>query len=104
LNKEIVKFYKSKALLENFHKKLSALIMLIFVISYFLLKASNVILQSQSLNLHREWTQLDYNFPTAQIRADAIQRKLFVPLNNVPIDVDVDYIGLLFKLKILRFF
>lgn len=46
------------------------------------------------LRLIREWKQLDFNFPTASIRVDAIRRGLFVPLNAFPIDVDVDYRGL----------
>lgn len=41
----------------------------------------------------REWNQLDFNFPSPRVRADAIQKKLFVPLSNFPIDVDVDYQG-----------
>lgn len=41
----------------------------------------------------REWKQLDFNFPNPRARDEAIRRRLFVPQNNFPIDVDVDYNG-----------
>lgn len=39
----------------------------------------------------REWKQLDFNFPNPRARTEAVQKGLFVPQNNFPIDVDVDY-------------
>lgn len=49
--------------------------------------------QRLELESFREWRQLDFAFPSAQIRASAIQRRQFIPENAVPIDVDVDYQG-----------
>lgn len=59
-----------------------------------LLKASLISCQQRlDLESFREWRQLDFVFPSAQIRASAIQRKQFVAENTFPIDVDVDYQG-----------
>lgn len=64
-----------------------------------LLKASLISCQQRlDLESFREWRQLDFVFPNAQIRASAIQRKQFIPENAVPIDVDVDYQGKKIKL------
>lgn len=41
----------------------------------------------------REWKKLDFKFPTAAARSDAIKKGQFVPENAFPIDVDVDYYG-----------
>lgn len=46
-----------------------------------------------NLELVREWKQLDFNFPNAAVRAQAIRDKAFVPENVFPIDVDVDHAG-----------
>jgi Major royal jelly protein len=67
-------------------------ISLFFVI---FVKASLIVAQFNQLDLTqiREWKQLDFNFPNARARTEALQRGLFVPQNNFPIDVDVDYRG-----------
>lgn len=60
-----------------------------------LLKAAVVLCQNGAVLVPiKEWKQLDFNFPTIQIRQDAIARGLFVQRNCFPIDVDVDYIGI----------
>lgn len=53
------------------------------------LKASIIV----ALTSIREWSQLDFNFPSPRARTEAVQRRNFVPENNFPIDVDVDYQG-----------
>lgn len=61
---------------------------------FVLLKAAVVLSQSSALVSIKEWKQLDFNFPSQQIRQDAIARGLFVQRNCFPIDVDVDYQGI----------
>lgn len=41
----------------------------------------------------REWKQLDFDFPTARDRTNAVRKGQFVQENAIPIDVDVDYQG-----------
>lgn len=38
-----------------------------------------------------EWRDLEYDFETAANRKYAIDQKLYIPGNGIPIDVDVDY-------------
>jgi hypothetical protein len=58
----------------------------------FVVGATNSQIQFDLMKV-REWRQLDFNFPNPRARDDAIRRRLFVPQNNFPIDVDVDYNG-----------
>lgn len=48
------------------------------------------------LKLINEWKSIDFNFPTQQLRHEAIASKAFVPGQSVLIDVDVHYKGLKF--------
>jgi hypothetical protein len=50
---------------------------------------------SQQLKLVNEWKSVDFNFPTERHRQEAITNRVFIPGNAVPIDVDVQYKGLL---------
>lgn len=60
-----------------------------------LLKAAAVLSQNSAYMIPvKEWKQLDFNFPSLAIRQDAIARGLFVQKNCFPIDVDVDYQGI----------
>lgn len=49
----------------------------------------------RQLKLVNEWKTIDFNFPTQQLRQDAIQRRQFVMGMPVPLDIDVHYKGLL---------
>lgn len=40
-----------------------------------------------------EWKQLDYVFPNFGERNRALSERRFIPMNNIPLDVDVDYRG-----------
>lgn len=46
------------------------------------------------LNIVCQWNQLDFKFPTPQIRACVIRNNVFIQQNVLPIDVDVDYKGI----------
>lgn len=61
----------------------------------FMLMTAIACQQQSSMNIIKEWRQLDFLFPSPTIRADAINRKLFVPANAFTIDVDFDYQGIL---------
>lgn len=43
------------------------------------------------LNTIREWKQIDFDFPSPSVRAEAIKNGMFIQSNVLPIDVDVDY-------------
>lgn len=45
----------------------------------------------KTLKLVSEWKDLEYAFPSQQLRQSALRNGLYVPGNGVPIDVDVDY-------------
>lgn len=40
-----------------------------------------------------QWKQIDFHFPDPATREEAISKKIFVPGNAVPVDVDVYYAG-----------
>lgn len=40
-----------------------------------------------------EWKDLEYEFPNEADRQEALNNKLYVPHNGIPIDVDVQYRG-----------
>lgn len=40
-----------------------------------------------------EWKDLEYEFPTEAERQAALNNKLYIPHNGIPIDVDVQYKG-----------
>lgn len=40
-----------------------------------------------------EWKQLDFLFPSFGERMCALNQSRFIPMNNIPFDVDVDYRG-----------
>lgn len=46
----------------------------------------------KTLKLVSEWRDLEYAFPSEQLRQSALRNRLYVPGNGVPIDVDVDYV------------
>jgi len=48
---------------------------------------------ARQLKLVNEWKTIDFNFPSEQLRQDAIARREFIPGMAVPIDVDVHYKG-----------
>lgn len=45
------------------------------------------------LRLVDEWKSVDFEFPSTQLRQEAIFKKDFIPGMAVPIDVDVHYNG-----------
>lgn len=47
--------------------------------------------QQIQLNSIRKWRQIDFDFPSPSVRADAIKDGMFIQSNVLPIDVDVDY-------------
>lgn len=49
--------------------------------------------QRLDLEVLRDWKQLDFAFPSAAARSEAITKKLFVAANAFPIDVEPDYQG-----------
>lgn len=42
----------------------------------------------------KEWNSLDFKFPSAQKKKEAIDKGWFVANKSFPLDVDVDYEGL----------
>lgn len=59
----------------------------------FLFVASTFCYDEPDLYKIREWKKLDFKFPNAAIRADALKTKKWVPENAFPIDVDIHYQG-----------
>lgn len=49
--------------------------------------------QLKSLKILSEWKEMEFEFPTRDIRENAILNNVFIPGNAVPIDIDVDYRG-----------
>lgn len=47
--------------------------------------------QLKSLKALAEWKEMEFEFPSNDIRESAILNNLYIPGNSVPIDVDVDY-------------
>lgn len=47
----------------------------------------------RQLKLVNDWKSVEFNFPSPQLRQDAISRGEFVPGNSVPLDIDVHYKG-----------
>ncbi len=58
-----------------------------------ILEVNTVSSQLKSLATEIEWKQLDFDFPTAEMRNESISDKSFIPGNSVPVDVDVYYGG-----------
>lgn len=50
-------------------------------------------LQNPDLKLVAEWKNLEFSFPSAEDRTNAIAQGKFIATNVVPIDVDVHYSG-----------
>ncbi|CAG9584626.1 unnamed protein product [Danaus chrysippus] len=50
-----------------------------------------VVICQNSLNIIREWVQLEFVYPNEEARIRAITNKYFVPEASIPIDVDVYY-------------
>lgn len=69
----------------------SAIRILLFVLSFEVFKTSAQV-QGDLVRI-REWKQMDFSFPNKQARDEAYRKGIFVPENNFPIDVDVDYSG-----------
>lgn len=42
----------------------------------------------ENLRILYEWTQLDYQFPSAEARQQALDTKAFIPLNNIPMGLE----------------
>lgn len=49
--------------------------------------------QLQSLKILSEWKEMEFEFPSRDIRESAILNKNYIPGNSVPIDIDIDYRG-----------
>lgn len=49
--------------------------------------------QLKSLKLLSEWKEMEFEFPSHEIRETAILNNLYIPENAVPIDLDIDYRG-----------
>lgn len=49
--------------------------------------------QLVSLKQLAEWKELEFEFPSPNIRENAILNNGYIPGNSVPIDVDIDYRG-----------
>lgn len=64
-------------------------ILLVTVLS--LVKTSSQ--QLQSLKILSEWKEMEFEFPSHDVRESAILNKLYIPGNAVPIDLDIDYRG-----------
>lgn len=47
--------------------------------------------QLRSLKVLSEWKEMEFEFPSNDIRESAILNNNYIPGNSVPIDVDVDY-------------
>lgn len=41
------------------------------------------------LHITYEWKQLDYQFPTAEARQQALDSRNFIPENNIPMGIEV---------------
>ncbi|XP_061377138.1 protein yellow-like [Danaus plexippus] len=50
-----------------------------------------VVICQNSLNIIREWVQLEFVYPNEEARVRAVTNKYFVPEVSIPIDVDVYY-------------
>ncbi len=46
------------------------------------------------LGLIAQWNQMEFAFPSPELRQLAIYQRKYIPGNSVPIDVDVDYSGM----------
>lgn len=64
-----------------------------YLLLVFALHFAGVFCQTTSMYLMQSWKQIDFVFPSSSERNAALQNKLFVPANVVPIDVGVDYHG-----------
>lgn len=51
-----------------------------------------------NLRLLSQWKELEFEFPTPELRQYAISNGQYVRGNSVPIDVDVDYSGIIYIL------
>lgn len=59
---------------------------------------------STKLKVKYSWNQLDFAFPTAKDRADAIESGRFIQSNNLPLGIDVSVSTkskLIFKLMVV---
>lgn len=60
--------------------------------------------QVKPLKMLYQWREMEFQFPSQEDRENAILNNVYIPGNSVPIDVDVDYRGIIvavisFKLK-----
>lgn len=58
-----------------------------------LVQATVIFCQTTQLEQVLQWKQIDFVFPCAADRTNAINQKLFIQKNVFPIDVAVDYCG-----------
>lgn len=49
--------------------------------------------QLKSLKILSEWKEIEFEFPTREVRENAILNNAYIIGNAVPIDVDIDYRG-----------
>lgn len=63
----------------------------VFLVTLMLSKISSQ--QLVSLKQLAEWKELEFEFPSPNIRENAILNNGYIPGNSVPIDVDIDYRG-----------
>lgn len=54
--------------------------------------------QLKTLRTLGSWMDMEYEFPSAAHKDAAVRAGQYVPLNGIPIDVDVDYKGRYFYL------
>lgn len=52
------------------------------------------------LRLLAEWKEIEYEFPSAEVRQLALDRQEYVPGNGVSIDMDIDYGGSLSNARV----
>lgn len=49
--------------------------------------------QLKTLRTLGSWMDIEYEFPSLEYKNAAIKAGQYIPLNGIPIDVDVDYKG-----------
>lgn len=78
-------------LLDTFKLEMSQGMERFFLLSYCLVCCWPGLGAKSELRVVRQWAVLDFNFPSEEARAEALEKQYFVPGNSVPIDVDVHH-------------
>lgn len=78
-------------LLNTFKFEMSQGIERFFLLSYCLACCWPGLGAKSDLRVVRQWSELEFVFPSAEAMQTAIEKRHYVPGNSVPIDVDVNH-------------